>query len=203
MTVTVAIASEYDGCDGVIYERLLSLLLNVPVTRWTGNMVFNGYRSVAKQAHAFLNAAANAGVRHALLAIDNDGGGNGPAEHHGSCVPPTFNIDEGLGCRECWLTSALPPAWIPNAHLAVAVPVQTLETWLIALHGTALNAPTPEQYYGRRALKAHFYGRPTPNQAGRISQALAALQRPDVVATLSQRPSFQRLRERIAQWTVP
>lgn len=204
MTLTVAIAAESDGYDGFVYEYLLSQLLGVPVVRWAHGMVFNGNRSVAKAAHAFLNAAANAGVRHALLAIDNDGGSQRRSEHQPTCTTPAFDINEDVGCRECWLEAAAPPAWTASGgQLSVVVPVQTLETWLLTLRGAQLNAPSPEQYYNRNALKAQFFGSPRPNLNGRVAQATAALQQPTAIQLLSLRPSFRRFKDRVAQWTVP
>ncbi len=63
MTLTVAIASENDAFDGVLYEMLLERLLARPTSRWTGTFVFPGCKAVAKQCPAFLAAAAAAGVR--------------------------------------------------------------------------------------------------------------------------------------------
>ena len=108
MTLPVAIASEQDAFDGQLYGLLLERLLARPVARWTGPFVFNGCRSVAKLCPAFLAAAEAAGVQHALLAVDNDGGARRHPEHEAAHLPVPFNLNDEDGCRECWLTAAVP-----------------------------------------------------------------------------------------------
>jgi len=129
MTLAVAIASEHDAFDGEVYRRLLERLLARPVTRWSGSFVFNGCKSVAKLCPAFLEAASAAGIRHALLAIDNDGGARRRPEHDDTHVPPAFDVDDDETCRECWLHQAVPSSWTADSRRhCVAVPVQVIET---------------------------------------------------------------------------
>src|SRR5580704_8864263 len=153
MTLPVAIASEQDAFDGQLYELLLERLLGRPVARWTGTFAFNGCRSVAKLCPAFLLAAEAAGVEHALLAVDNDGGARRRPEHEPGHVPPAFALDDDVTCRECWLTQALPASWRAEPRRScVVVPVQVIETWLLVLRGDALT-PTPEHLNDRNVLK--------------------------------------------------
>ena len=204
MSLVVAIAAESDAYDSQIYKRLLGMVLDTDVTSWTGGMIFNGNRAVAKLAPVFLSAASNAGIRHALLAVDNDGGGHRRQEHRHTCIVSTFDINDDVGCRECWLEAAAPPRWrASGGQLSVAVPVQTLETWLLALRGTVLNSPTPEQYYNRSALKSAFFGRPKPDLEGRIALARDLLDQPTALQTLEQRSSFRRFRDQVIRWTIP
>lgn len=73
--LTVAIASENSGYDAQVYQKLLSLLLPTEVGIWAGHTYrFNGWKPVVHLCRLFLKDAAEHGVRHALLAIDNDGG---------------------------------------------------------------------------------------------------------------------------------
>lgn len=205
MTLRVAIASEYDGYDGEIYRFLLEAILCTPVTKWTGAFVFNGCNSVAKSAPGFLLAAQRAGVRHALLAVDNDGGAMRRPEHEDQHVVPTFNIKDTTSCRACWLTAAVPAAWSGSGGLScVVVPVQVIETWLLSIRGHSFSASTAERTYDRRALKRHFFGPGAfPPTRVAIAHAMTELQKPHALATLRTRPSFQRLEAALAAWLAP
>jgi hypothetical protein len=201
VTLTVAIASEHDAYDGRLYELLLGRLLARPVVRWTGSFVFNGCKAVAKLCDGFLKAAEAHGIRHALLAVDNDGGARRRPEHEAAHVPPPFELDDDDGCRECWLGAAVPPSWrIGDRRSCVVVPVQVVETWLLVLRGQAFSSPTPEQYYGRTALKKAFFGKRIPPLATRVALAEAELARPNAIDVLRERPSFQRFAERVRDW---
>jgi hypothetical protein len=200
VTLVVAIASEYDAFDGEVYELLLRLLLGRSVTRWTSGFVFNGYHSVAKQCPAFLAAARAAGVRRALLAIDNDGDGTRCPEHDAAHIPPAFDIRDDEGCRECWLTAAIPSSWrAAPQRSCVVVPIQVVETWLLVLRGDALT-PTPEQMFDRKALKRRVFGTPSPPCTTRVRLAREQLDRPGALDVLRALPSSQRFAERIRGW---
>jgi len=75
-----------------------------------------------------------------------------------------------------------------------------LETWLLALRGHQLNAASPEHYYNRSALKRFFFGKPMPPVQERTQMALAALARPNAMAVLLQRRSFQRFASDLNDW---
>lgn len=200
MTLTVAIASECDQYDGEIYRYLLEAVLRVTVVKWTGTFVFSGYRTVAKLAPAFLAAAAGHNVRHAILAVDNDGGARRRPEHADHHESAVFAIDDDDMCRECWLTQSLPAAWGPSGERAcVVVPVQVIETWLLAIRGSVLT-PSAEQKYSRSAIKKEFFGKPMPPLAQRIALAVHELQKPDALTILGERPSFRRFMNRLQGW---
>lgn len=202
MTISVAIASENDDYDGEIYRELISIVLGVPAVKWTGGIKFSGCRSVAKQAGIFLARAASAGVRHALLAVDNDGGSRFRLEHRESDATLLFDVDDSDSCRECWLSSAVPTAWVASGgKLCVAVPVQTIETWLLVLDGQSL-VPSPEQVYDRAALKKRFLGKPTPPAQLRLQRARNVLRRTDALSVLAARPSFSRMQSALRTWIV-
>jgi hypothetical protein len=200
----VAIASEFDLFDGEAYRVLLELVLGVPVRRWAGDFRFFGDKHVAKMAPSFLGAAERAGVGRALLAVDNDGGASRRPEHDATHTPipdGEFDIEDDVSCRECWLEAAIPPAWRSPARSCVVVPVQMLETWLLALRGDPLE-PTPEQAnaYSRDVLKRRFFGRPQPPVERRIELARVELSRPDALDVLRERPSFRRFEARLSHW---
>lgn len=197
MPLTVAIASEYDPYDGEIYRFLLEGLLGVQVVKWTGTFSFNGYKSVAGLAHPFLTAAANQGVGHAVLAVDNDGGAVRRPEHAAECSPVPFDIEDDDSCRDCWLGQATPLTW--TGKTCIGVPVQTVETWLLAIRGHAFPR-APERYYGRPYLKRFFWGKPQPPVATRVQLALAELRKPHALGVLAQRPSFRRFALRLVGW---
>lgn len=79
--LTVAIATENDEYDAEIYRMLLELLLGKPVTRYQTPRRFSGWRSVRSLSEAYLRDADRKGVKHALFAIDNDGGAKSALEH--------------------------------------------------------------------------------------------------------------------------
>jgi hypothetical protein len=197
MPLTVAIASEFDPFDGEIYRFLLSALLGTDVVKWTGGFIFNGCRSVAKFAPAFLPAAGAGGVRHALLAVDNDGGSRRRPEHQVDHVSRPFDLDDDEGCRECWLEKATPSSW--SGKTCIGVPVQTIETWLLVLRGHSFER-APEHLYARRVLRKLFFGEPHPPVADRIKLALSELTKPDALQILAARPSFQRFAKQLEGW---
>ena len=201
MSLTVAIASESNEYDAPIYCHLLERLLpGVSVQVWTGAFQFNGCRAVAKLAPLFLQAARAAGVRHALLAIDNDGGLRRRREHEPSHVSPPFDPRDDDSCRECWLTGAVSMHWGPGGErLCLAVPVQTIETWLLTIRGDQMT-PTPEHVHHRPTLKKRFFGPETLSARARLEKARAELAKPTALAALRSRPSFQRFEARLQGW---
>lgn len=197
----VAIASENDAYDGQLYAHLAAAILAQPITKWVGSYNFSGYKSVAKTAAGFLGDAWNAGARHAILAVDNDGGSKTKPQHAPTCGPVTFNIDDKVGCRECWLGSAMPPSWAANGGKhCIVVPVQTIETWLLAIRGDQLSNATPEKNYDRPALKKAFFRQPALPIAAKVQLALTELTKPDALTILAQRPSFVRFRDQLTAW---
>lgn len=197
---TVAIATEYDDYDGEVYRFLLGRLLGAEVKKWRTEMRFSGDRTVRGLADLYLRKAAEQGVRHALFAIDNDGGARRRLEHEDSHDPTEESIEEADRCRVCWLHQALPPSWLAEGRmLCVVVPVQTLETWLLCLRGDDL-LPSPEQCYARRVLKKRLFGNPLPPVEMRCELALGLLGRPDALERLRERKSFRHFEAQLAAW---
>ena len=210
----VAIASENDAFDGAIYHRLLELSLGRPVALWPTEMRFDGHRAVYKLAETFLLRALQSGIRHAFLAVDNDGGSKRRPEHDDThCTSASqargaaLAIDDDDACRECWLRSALPVDFAARGAMAcVVVPVQTLETWLLHLRGDLHDKNPdllPERIYDRRELKRQFFGRPVPASQERTAMALRLLEPPTALDRLRQRPSFMRMERQLAAWRDP
>ena len=203
--LTVAIASENDDFDGELYRALLELVLERPVLCWKTEMRFDGHRAVYKLAEPFLSRARQHGVQHALFAVDNDGGSRRRPEHSDECPAPgtppaAIGLDDDDACRVCWLQSGIPASWsAAGGLLCLAVPVQTIETWLLHLRGDELT-PSAEQVYNRPTLKKRFFGKPLPASKQRIQLALEQLQRADALLRLRERASFRLLESQLAAW---
>lgn len=196
----VAFGTESGVYDPAVYRFLVARILGRDVQRWPSDVVFTGWKSVLSQLPAFLRTAEQAGVGHALVAIDNDGGARRHPEHEPDHDEGVQVADED-GCRTCHLLHALPANWRAGAlHRCVVVPVQTLETWLLCLRGDDLNAPSPEQYYGRRHMKRMFFGSPEPPEEERAKLAVELLKRPDALDVLRARRSFQFFERELSTW---
>lgn len=193
LTVAIAAEAEYDR---EIFRHLISLALGVPVATWASNLSFTGCNGVIAITPLFLTQASRAGIHHALLAIDNDGGSTRRLEHEDSHVP--HGADPADGCRECVLLDAIPNTWASKT--CIAVPTQTIETWLLSIRGVSFVAPTPEQYYNRPALKRQFFGKGALPIAQKILLATQELNKPTALSILRQRPSFQRFEARLVGW---
>ena len=202
----VAIAAETEVFDREIYVRLLELVLGVPVTPYKTEMVFGGRTRVRMLADAFLTRAFEDGVRHALFAIDNDGGLKRRPEHDDTHDPiaevgATFERANDA-CSTCLLERCMPPSWrAQGGLLCLAVPVQTIETWLLCLKPHDF-AGRPELTFPRRVLKSWLYEGPEPQASTRLALALAALAHPDALSRLRERPSFARFERQALTWAV-
>lgn len=196
----VAIASENDRYDGVVYERLLSLLLGTKVERWRTDMRLSGHRAVTGLADPFLRRAAAAGVDHALFAVDNDGGARRGPEHVDEHEVAVQAADDD-GCRTCRLLDAVPAWWLADQrHFCAVVPVQTLETWLLWVRGNTFEGE-PESDYYRRGLKKRFFGKLLPPEDERASMALSELSSPSAVDRLRMRRSFRLFERQLVSWS--
>lgn len=106
------------------------------------------------------------------------GGSKRRLEHRPDHLPAEQARDEQDGCAECLLEESIPPEWKnPPLSCCIAVPVQTLETWLLVLKGHAFTEPTPEQRYSRPALKKDLFGKPLPPEEVRTQKALELLEK--------------------------
>jgi hypothetical protein len=200
----IAIAGENAGYDMQVYRALLSMVLQQEVELWNDHGYrFSGWKSVLRLAPLFLKDAAGHGIQRALLAIDNDGGSTRRLEHEPGHISSHQARDKEDGCAECLLTESIPAAWKHSPlRCCIAVPVQTLETWLLAAKGHPFKESSPERRYARRVLKKDFFGDAYLPDTERLRKALEALNLPDALARLRQRPSFQRFEARLAGWTT-
>lgn len=196
----VAIAAESNHYDPEVYRFLLGRVLGIEVERWKSETLFSGWKHVRKILPNYLDNAADAGVRHALVAIDNDGGADGPPEHESDHRTREEAAKE-CGCRTCVLLESLPLGWRGGGRRhCVVVPVQTLETWLLCVRGHEFTTKTPEQFYGRRHLKRLFFGKPMPEEAERARLAIEHLARPGALDTLRERRSFRFFEMQVCGW---
>jgi hypothetical protein len=197
--LVVAIASENAAYDGVVFERLLSVVLARPVQQWKTALRIIGCKQVVGLAEPFLHLAAKAEVQHALFAIDNDGGARRGPEHETEHDRAVHAADED-GCRTCRVMEAIPSWWTEgDRRHCVAVPVQALETWLLWVRGDSF-VGEPEKDYHRAILKRRFFGKPLPPEQRRAQLALEPIAQPDALARLRQRRSFRFFEEQLAPW---
>jgi hypothetical protein len=193
----VAIAAENLDYDVSVYERLLALCLSRPVEAWRDHDVsFSGVGSVFALGNVFLDRAAKAGVKRALVAVDNDGGLQKRLPHD-SAHARAEQVDTPEGCRYCKLEDRI--AHIQGLDLSLAVPVQAIETWLLVANDSAFKNPIPEMNFHRTALKKRFYG-PKPPAAERTKAALDALSSAGALVRLRERPSFQQFEAQLSAW---
>jgi hypothetical protein len=198
--LTVAIASESCEYDGEVFRLLAERILGAPVQRWDTEIRFRGWPSVRKRAPLYLELAAKDQVRYAILAVDNDGYADTRIEHADDHHP---SAQAALGCRECWLRTVPPPEWTKaGGQHCVAVPVQTLETWLIHARGFPPLVPSPEQVYDRRELKLQLFGEPESYKGKKLEIAKSALDKPGALDRLRERPSFQRFEAQLLAWKL-
>ncbi|TAK32558.1 MAG: hypothetical protein EPO40_02415 [Myxococcaceae bacterium] len=202
MTV-VALACENFDYDGAVFLHLLSCLW-APVEPWVTPIRFQGRNHVLKYLPTFLSVAFDAGVQYALVAIDNDGGARRHPEHEPQHRVEEQASDPDDGCAVCCVEHVIPSEWRePARRCCVAVPVQTLETWLLYLRGDPPLTPSPEQVYSRTKLKKMFFGPSMPPVATRREQALLMLQSPHALDRLRALRSFRHFEAQVAAWPRP
>lgn len=199
----VAVACENVDYDGAVFLELLARLWG-PVEPWETPYRFNGRKAVLKHLPTFLGFAADAHLRHSLVAIDNDGGARRCPEHEDQHRIEDQASDPDDGCAVCCVEHVIPGEWRdPARRYCVAVPVQTLETWLLHLRGAPALTPTPEQVYSRTKLKKLFYGESKPPVATRRELALVTLRTPDAMERLRALRSFRHFEAQVAAWPRP
>jgi hypothetical protein len=155
--------------DQEVLRTLLSRALGQEITAYETTFRFppSGWSNALKIAPAVAVKAYQAGLDGAVFAIDNDG------------AEPTHTNEHQVlggvaGCRLCRLRSAAnieaPLSWLrpelPPLRYIFAVPVQTIETWLLVGNGTHLKG-APEEHGrrgdGRREQKKLLYGTESPD----------------------------------------
>jgi hypothetical protein len=202
----VAILSENETTDGVIYQRLLERVLGQPVRFWwPPGFHMTGWPKLYQYTPWLLQQAEAAGVRHAVIAVDNDGGERRHPEHAETDTPFPVGtslkaLSDSEGCRTCSLTACVPPSWNgAGGQTCIAIPVQALETWLLWLRQYAFKRDPPEKNFHRSFLKKEFYGGDPPAPV-KVQLAVAELSRPDALDRLRERPSFTRFEAGVRTW---
>jgi hypothetical protein len=145
-------------------------------------------------------------VRHALLAVDNDGGAKKFLEHDPAhaelpSVTDKATLQRERLCRVCTLSAIIPPTWTAEHRRAcVVVPVQTLETWVLCIQNDAFRESAPEKQYNRGALKKLCYGTDDLSAREQRDHAVEVLSRRDALDLLRQRASFRRFEDGVRGW---
>ena len=158
--------------DAEILRVVLAKILRAPIQADAYQFPRGGFSQALRLAPRVARRAALAGLDGALFAIDNDG----KPEHGGDqCIQPT--------CRVCQLRKAAsidePLAWPrdggPRLRYLFAVPVQTIETWLLVLSKHPFSGP-PEHVgadgAGRKLLKRLLYGHEAPTERQTLDVAI-------------------------------
>jgi hypothetical protein len=202
----VAIASENDDLDGAVYERLVERCLGTSIIRWDNPMRFGGHRTVIKNIGLFLDRAWSAGVRHVVIARDNDGSAQKGPEHEPE-HDQAGQAEDPDGCRVCEISAAIPDFWRQQGgKICIGVPVQILETWLLVAEGRRSLQPTPEQCFGysRSDVKKALFGRGRDairSRQARIHRAVEVLDADKALSRLRNLRSFRQVEVQLTGWT--
>lgn len=192
-----------DDSDERIFVALLKRLSSVHVEADPDARVARrrggGRAAALALAPKVATTAWQRGLDGAVFAIDNDGAPEHEDGHDGVA----------LQCSWCQLVAALRPvAWTTTAPRPpktpaiwiVAVPVQTLESWLLLARGTAL-LPTPSERGrtggDRRELKRLLYGVVDADRERRLSVALPLAEALDSSELSRRSPSFRTFADQV------
>lgn len=198
--LVVAIASESNQFDREVYRRLLELVLEIGVSAFKTDIEFGNRTRVRTLANAFLERVLGQGVRHALFAIDNDGGMARRPAHD-----PAHNRIEQMtnpndACSTCLMDSSVAPKWYElGVQVVFVVPIQTIETWLLVAQGSPFEG-RPENTYHRPTLKKRLYGKPEPPVARRLEVALSVLSDPNALERMRALQSFVLFEQQVRSW---
>jgi hypothetical protein len=183
-----------DGTDEDVFRILLSRVLGMEVAPSETSYRFarGGWNSAIRLAPIIAKDAYHKGLDGALFAIDNDG------------AAPTHSVahkDGAEGCRLCELRAAArvhePLSWprhgLPTLRYLFAVPVQTLETWLLLGRGHDFKGESEmvgRDPAGRAKLKRLLYGVEQPDRDTMRKAALPLAESLDVGALAKTSSSF-------------
>jgi hypothetical protein len=183
-----------DDTDEDVFRVLLSRILGTQVVPSEMQYRFarGGWTNALRLAPIIAKDAYHRGLDGALFAIDNDG------------VAPTHvsaHRESAKGCRACELRAAArihePLSWpryeLPALRYLFAVPVQTLETWLLLARGHDFKGEAEtlgRDAAGRAKLKLLLYGMAQPDRGTMRSAALPIAETLDVNALAKLSPSF-------------
>ncbi|HYH97574.1 hypothetical protein [Hyalangium sp.] len=183
-----------DDTDEDVFRVLLTRILGTEVTPSETAYRFprGGWTNALRLAPFIAKDAYNKGLDGALFAIDNDGA----ASTHS-----TAHKDGTEGCPLCELRAAArvhePLSWprhgLPALRYLFAVPVQTLETWLLLARGYDFKGESEtlgRDGSGRAKLKRLLYGVEHPDRDTMRNAALPLAESLDVKALAKVSPSF-------------
>lgn len=183
-----------DDTDEEVFRVLLSRILGTEVVPSETPYRFarGGWTNALRLAPIIAKDAYHKGLDGALFAIDNDG------------AAPTHSVahnEPAKDCRYCELRAAArihePLSWprqgLPALRYLFAVPVQTLETWLLLARGHDFKGQSEtlgRDPTGRAKLKRLLYGMEHPDRDTMRGAALPIAEslKVDVLAQMS--PSF-------------
>lgn len=199
MALSAFVATENGRFDASIYCALAARVTGLALEPWDKSGHFDhGRQFVIRNIPAFMIEAAKAGVRHAIVAVDNDGGSKRRIEHEEAHDAAPDVSDWNRCCSECLLQHRVPLEWRDAGGAAcIVVPVQAIETWLLAVCGWNFGGKRPEDFHSRTMLKRRYrelvYGvNEERDEAFRIEKALAAVASDAALERLRERPSFLR-----------
>jgi len=139
-------------------------------------------------------------VRHAVLAIDNDGGSTRRPEHEDTHDRAAQMKNPNGACSVCLMESSVTRGWSEQGgQLVLAVPIPTIETWLLVARGDEFEG-RPESGFHRPTLKKRLYGKPAPPVAKRLELALGVLADPNALRRLQKLRSFARFEQQARSW---
>lgn len=183
-----------DDTDEEVFRVLLSRILGREVVPSETPYRFarGGWTNALRMAPIIARDAYRQGLDGALFAIDNDGAAPTHLPAHG---------DGAEGCRLCELRAAArvqePLSWprhgLPSLRYFFAVPVQTLETWLLLARGHDFKGEggtLGRDPGGRAKLKRLLYGAEQPDRDIMRKAALPLAESLQVDALAKVSPSF-------------
>jgi len=183
-----------DDTDEEVFRILLSRVWKTEVVLDDQPLRFRlgGWTNALKLAPIIAKAAHQRGLDGAVFAIDNDGAAPTHLPSHQDAVP---------GCRLCELRTAAriqePLSWprpgLPPLRYVFAVPVQTIETWLLLARGHDFKGQVESlgrDPNGRAKLKKWLYGMEHPDRDTMRSAALPLAKAFDFEALAKVSPSF-------------
>jgi hypothetical protein len=183
-----------DDTDEDVFRLLLSRVWKTEVVPDEQPYRFprGGWAKALQLAPIIARAAHHRGLDGAVFAIDNDGAAPTHLPAHQEVV---------TGCRLCELRVAArshePLSWkrpgLPPLRYLFAVPVQTLETWLLLARGHDFKGPAESlgsDPSGRAKLKRLLYGMEHPDRDTMRRAALPIIESFDIDVLAKLSPSF-------------
>jgi hypothetical protein len=184
-----------DDTDEDVFRVLLSRVWKTEIVPDEQPLRFprGGWTKALQLAPIIARAAHRRGLDGAVFAIDNDGAAPTHLPSHQEPTP---------GCRLCELRAAAkvhePLSWarpeLPPLRYLFAVPVQTLETWLLLARGHDFKGPSEllgRDATGRAKLKRLLYGMELPDRETMRRAALPIAESFDIEALAKVSPSFE------------